>query len=177
VPSNPSGSNNLGEKKKRKRGSSQAEGSKGEMNGDMGKGEEEKIKQEEESDGFESMSEGWDSEDEVPLAKLRKVVSSPRPTQAPVVQASSGPNYGNHGYGYSGGSGGSGFASGNGSRNGGGRAYEVQRRYLPVGESRAWTGMIPVGNVGIESAYPAYWGDGFSGVGAWGQDEKPRKSV
>ena len=171
--------------KKRKRDSADVQGGKRgeEGNGDgmrekieggkgMGEGGE-KIKREDtESDGYESFSEGWDSEDEVPLAKLRKSRVSAS-VQAPPAAA-----VGYYGYkaGYGGGNAGrNGTGSGNeGQRQRGG--YGGQRRYLPVDENRPWTGMIPVGNVGIE-AYPAYWGNGLSGVRGWEQDEKPRKSV
>ncbi|KAE9371662.1 hypothetical protein N431DRAFT_559128 [Stipitochalara longipes BDJ] len=160
--------------KKRKRGSGE-EGGEGlvKIDGEGNGGgcvvrEEEKegkIKVEDgESDGFESGSDGWDSEDEVPLAKLRKGQLSASVQQTLSHAATSGS------YGYDNGS-----ATGSGSE----RTYEGAqiRSYVPASESRAWTGMIPVGNSGIQQGYPAYWGNGFSGVGAWEHNEKPRKSV
>ncbi|KAN0096617.1 hypothetical protein V8E51_015422 [Hyaloscypha variabilis] len=161
--------------KKRKRGSGEGCGGvKVERDGGMGYGGLEetgekggvdgKIKEESRSDDeFESASEGWDSEDEVPLAKLRKT-QLPSSIQRAVPTPSAS-------YGYAGGN-----VNGAGAESR--RVYEgVQGRgYVPVSEGRAWTGMIPVGNVGLEDGYPAYW-NGFSGVGAWEQGGKPRKSV
>lgn len=126
-----------------------------------------------ECNGFDSWSgtesEG-ESEDEVPLAKLRKAklsVPGNSVDRQDMVTIQNGGNYACSG-GYQ-----------------GMREGAAVPSYMPMSEGRAWEGMIPVGNVGIdrmEAGYPAYWGNGFSGVGAWdqgllGRSGKPRKSV
>jgi len=153
---------------------------KGELKGKKGK-----IKEEDEDDsaGWDSRSgsdteEGWDSEDEVPLAKLRKAklgyssVSQQTalvPTQRVVgggrETREEGTNGANYGYG---------GRSVGGQRRVNGAAVP---RYMSPSEGRAWEGMIPVGNVWVQNGYPSYWGNEFSSVGAWEQSGKPRKSV
>jgi hypothetical protein len=123
----------------------------------------------------------------VPLAKLRKArmgdsVSAssaqqtvPHHSQHPIPTIPTiGRNYASE----SGGGGGGGY-NGQSMRSG-----AVLPRYIPASEGRAWAGMIPVGNVGMgsSSGYPAYWGNGFQGIGAWEQGlqvpgQTPRKSV
>jgi hypothetical protein len=170
-------------------------GFKGDSVGNVGKGvkaekdelegKKWKIKEEDEDDstGWESGSGsdtewGWDSEDEVPLAKLRKakpgcssvsqqtaLVPSQRVVGGGRETREEGTNGANNGYG---------GRSVGGQRRVNGAAVP---RYMPPSEGRAWEGMIPVGNVVIQNGYPAYWGNEYSSVGAWEQGGKPRKSV
>jgi hypothetical protein len=133
-----------------------------------------KIKREDEGSGVwdsgsgSETDEGWDSEDEVPLAKLRKatlssfVAQNTAPTQhvmgAAVQETRAGMDGVSLGYGKEG-------VSGQQHMN---RA--AVPRYITPSEARAWVGMIPVGNAGIQnSRYPVYWGNGYSGGGAWEQ--------
>jgi hypothetical protein len=155
-------------------------------------GKESKVKEETGSE-FESSgseSEGWDSDDEVPLAKLRKAklgLSSGAATRAYALSngAVQGPGgvsqpqivqlQGMVGCGVTAGS--SAFQSM--------LSVAAVPRCAPTVEGREWEGMIPVGNVGIDPSYAAYdgWGSGFqSGIGSWNQglqatSGKPRKSV
>lgn len=139
------------------------------------KGEKDRKVKEEEASEFESSgsgSEEWDSEDEVPLAKLRKAKLGGVPElQTLPTQLANGPrNVG--GYGPAGGY--RSTVSG-----------AAVPRFVPGGEGRVWEGMIPVGGVGVDSAFHGYgdWGDEFQhSVGGWDQNVlatngKPRKSI
>jgi hypothetical protein len=197
---NPSASSN----KRKRLGGSSGRDDDDESEGDIGlknekslksekEGKEHKIKIEDGESGWESGSEttgseGWDSEDEIPLAKLRKArVSHPPPPPAPASitpissftqhtipanQAERQEMLRNR----------DGVMYVSGKRGVGGQQTmhgASVPRYIPPSEGRAWAGMIPVGNAGLHSGlgYRAYLGNGFAGVGTWEQGGKPRKSV
>jgi len=140
------------------------------------KGEKDRMVKEEEVSDFESSgseSEEWDSEDEVPLAKLRKAklrgvpALQTLPTQLADGQRNIAPREPAGGY--------QGTVSG-----------AAVPRLVPGGEGSVWEGMIPVGGVGVDSAFHGYggWGNGFQGSNVGGLDQglqiasgKPRKSV
>jgi hypothetical protein len=199
---NPSSSSN---KRKRLGGSSEKDDDD-ESEGDMGlknekglksekEGKKHKIKVEDGESGWDSGSEttgseGWDSEDEIPLAKLRKArLSHPPPAPSPITPISSFTQHtipanqaerqemlrNRDGVMY---------VSGKRVVGAPSRPHTVHGasipRYIPPSEGRAWAGMIPVGNAGLQNSgleYRAYLGNGFAGVGTWEQGGKPRKSV
>jgi hypothetical protein len=155
-------------------------------------GKDQKIKVEDGESGWESGSEttgseGWDSEDEIPLAKLRKArLSHPPPAPSLITPISSFTQN---------------TIPANQAerqemlRNRDGVMYRCGKRevsgqqtmygafvprYIPPSEGRAWAGMIPVGNAGLHNSglgYRAYLGNGFAGVGTLEQGGEPRKSV
>jgi hypothetical protein len=149
------------------------------------------VVKEEGSDGFESSgSEEWDSEDEVPLAKLRKAKlglgSSPTTqghTSSSSIFAGSERRAQLQDVQFQGVVG-LGVTAGN-SRYQNMVSSATVPRYVPSMEGREWEGMIPTGNVGIDSTYASrgLWRNAFQGgVESWEQglqitNGKPRKSV
>jgi hypothetical protein len=155
------------------------------------KGKEHKIKIEDGESGWDSGSEttgseGWDSEDEIPLAKLRKARLSHPPPPSPITSISSFTQHAipanqaerqemlrNRDV----------MMYVSGKRGIGGQQTMLGAsvpRYIPPSEGRAWAGMIPVGNAGLHDSglgYRTYVGNGFAGDGTWEQGGKPRKSV
>jgi hypothetical protein len=135
-----------------------------------------KVKEEEgsdvESSSGESGSEAWGSEDELPLAKLRKPKLGLVPPQQTLPTRQLGEDMRKVGA-YGGAGGYEGAISG-----------VASQGFMPGREMSVWEGMIPVGRVGIDSSFTVYggWGHGFqSGIG-WDQsllatNGKPRKSV